>query len=210
MRGAPYLTVLLLISLVAPVFSQPAMPAYLGGVGLKIHTGVWVPQGAASPVGSRPLFGGELGMENHRLGLYFTVSGFGGKADQPVSYMNEGVARQANKISGHFAQLTFAYSFLQWKQGCVQGLFGAGSASMRPDGNSDHGGSWAFSLGTAYKYFLTPITPVDLQLKYHLLRYRNEGGTDLSGFPLTLTLGIGLFIPGCERPARSNDMPLPG
>ena len=52
-------------------------------------------------------------------------------------------------------------------------------------------GSFDFSNGLRFKYFLRPRLYIGLSAKYHLINYYNKGGTDVSGNAFTIDLILG-------------------
>ncbi len=167
---------------------------------LGIYGGMWRPNSNLAILGNHPQIGIISGVSHNRAVFNFNfMIGFG---DTPNYY--HVVADNTHFTSKSFLSIHLGFdggieivktmgSALITTAGLAFEGFEALSLSQQETyGMTRFVGSFNLNVGLEYRFLFSDNSFIGFQTKYHLVNYRNEGGTDLSGNVATFGLVFGI------------------
>lgn len=182
----------------------------MGNVGLI--TGIWIPTGKASLLGSHPVFGFYGGAQGTHWGLDGNMHFRFMESDKPYHVMHKDTLRASKHFFGGYIGVDGFYENPALVRGKILhpyfifGLAADGFDTYEGKGKNDNESIFApsFNIGLANRFFYSQSGYLSLEARYHLVAYDNEGGTDLSGFPVSILLKWGFMDNVPARNALKN------
>jgi hypothetical protein len=188
---------------IAKIYNQPVggeLPEGLLHYGFS--AGMWIPDDKLITLGMHPSIGVNAGMRYHRMiyniGAAFRIGG------SPNEY--EVVYKDSLYTTDKFLGINFSLEagrqVISWRRHELDILGGLdlevmNVLTLKNDlNNADDNESKAITspsmhLGAGYRYYLNNERYIGLSSRYHLLNFKNKGGTNLRGNALTITLEYG-------------------
>lgn len=175
-----------------------------GGSTLSVMSGVWVPTGHLTTLGTHPSIGISVGGRNY-WNEYDIVWAFRFLSPTPRTYTfqrNDSLFTSNHYDGGyigfdytrylvHRTRYEFGFvSAVAYDYFSVANGFGGGEAEAHHWGSLNEG-SFDFNNGFRLKYFLRPRESIGIAIKYHIINYANNGGSNLGGNAFTLDLSFG-------------------
>lgn len=183
---------------------------------LCFSAGLWMPQENASLLGNHPIIGGQAGFRKdkmtYNLSLAFRVL----KSRNQYVILVDGVKDSTNYFLGGYIGIDIDRSLISCKKHQIDLLAGIGYDSFEAlyqntdDDNPDNDtrfaiGSVNMNFGLGYRYYYKARKYIGLQAKYNVVNYSNNGGTNLAGNCLTVSIIMGgLTNPG--KYSRLDDL----
>ncbi len=168
-----------------------------------IMVGSWFPTGNLRTLGSHPSVGISLGVRDKK-NEYDVVWNFRFLNPTPHSYqvLRNDTLYNSNYYDGGYIGLDYTRYIIhktKYELGLISAIgydyFSIANGFGGSDTNSKmiplNVGSFDFSNGFRFKYFLGPKSYIGVAAKYHLINYCNSGGTDLGGHAFTIDLIFG-------------------
>jgi hypothetical protein len=220
----PGAIIIVLFALVLPVFSSQITPASADcfktpDISLEksdysisaeafdfqaaLLTGVWIPTGNNDVLGVHPQFGGYVGAKRgcFEVGISGLLSFV--NAPQRYSVEYEGVVYDTKHYFGLCLGVDLGYEILYFRKNGFLLSAGLGydwflAEYFESDEQYKYIGSFFLNSGAGYRRYIFEsrygAVYLEVQVKYKLLDYKNEGGTDLSGDAVTIGLNVGKII----------------
>lgn len=174
------------------------------GPTVSIMTGIWVPTGHLTTLGTHPSIGISLGSRNVFNEYEFVWAfRFPGSSTRPYTFARNDSVFTSHYYDGGYVGLDYTRYIVhktRYEFGLVSAIaydyfsvangFGGGEAEDHHWGSLNQG-SFDFNNGFRFKYFLRPRLYVGLAVKYHIINYVNNGGTDMGGNAVTMDLALG-------------------
>jgi hypothetical protein len=170
-----------------------------GLVHMALTGGNWIPTGAATLLGNHPYIGLEFGGRDEKNRLIFAMSFKFGKSTNTYQIKRNNQLYDTDHFFGGYLGLEYARKIVGNNTHLLEAILGAGvdgfdvynpynedNEQMKPTSIF----SYNFNGGIQYSFFYNKSKTafLGLQAKYNVTNYRNKGGTDVTGNPITLGL----------------------
>ena len=164
--------------------------------------GMWLPFDRLSTLGNHPSLGGYAGFRKNKmfynLSLNFRVGG--AKNDYEVLYKDS--LYTTENFTGINIGIEAGRNLINWRRHEFGFLGGIDFESINvlylendPDSDEDDESKFITSpsihVGAGYRYYLANERYIGLSSRYHLLNFKNKGGTNLRGNAVSVTLEYG-------------------
>lgn len=163
-----------------------------------LYSGIWNPAGALNVLGNHPLIGISLGLKKNRWMMDIVGELRFAKAQNPYFVNTTNGLEVTDKFNGGYMGLEFGRELYQGKRQEFDLLTGIGyegfdAITGRSADDNVALASKNINLGLGYRFYLHPYstTYVGLQIRYALIDYDSNGGSDLNGNALMLRLTFG-------------------
>lgn len=167
-------------------------------VSAGLYTGIWIPYGRNSLLGSHPLFGFHFGAGRSKV-IYDAVFEFRfGDSREEYVVQYKGAAVTTDHFFGGYMGVNVSYElFRRGKYGAyaLGGIGGDGFDVIEGSEEEDGKSIFVFNAnaGMGWKRFSKDGTYVGLEARHNFVRYKNEGGTSLFGNTVTTKFVLGIF-----------------
>lgn len=163
-----------------------------------VYSGSWNPAGNLDVLGNHPLVGVTLGLKKNRWMLDIVGELRFSKAQNTYMVNSPTGLEATDKYNGGYMGLEFGRELWQNNRHEIDLLSGVGYEgfdAITGRGSDDNVSlaSKNINFGAGYRFYLHPFstTYVGLQMRYALIDYNSDGGSDLSGNAFTLRLTFG-------------------
>ncbi len=172
---------------------------------INFFTGIWIPFDNASLLGNHPLLGMQGGVRSQKMTYNFTMAFKFVKSKNEYTILREGNTETTDYFFGGYIGADVERQIFKFRKNEIDILAGVGYDGFEAvnvnteddDPYNDKGhsiNSANFNFGLGYRRYLANKTYFALQGKYNIVNYNNQGGTNLSGNCLTISLLIGGFF----------------
>jgi hypothetical protein len=179
----------------------PRIPA---GIHAAAYSGVWIPHGNLSHVGSHTYIGFQLGASGMipRVSISVSCAARLGSMSEWINVKNDDSVYQSNSYSAAYIGLDGSYALARYKAHVLDIEGGLALdvqrvlSLKRTDINTKVTQtifSPDINVGLGYKCWFNK-TYIGVDVKYHFLFYKNDGGTNLSGNAITVGLVLGHIL----------------
>jgi hypothetical protein len=170
---------------------------------IAANAGIWIPYDKLSTLGMHPSIGGYAGLRHNRmiynLGLGFQV----GSSANDFKVLYKDSVYTTNDFTGINISLEAGRQLINWHRHEFDLLTGLDLELMDvlnlkndPDNKEDDETKFLKSpsihLGAGYRYYMNNERYIGLSGRYHLMNIKNNGGTNLRGNALSITLEYGI------------------
>ncbi len=171
---------------------------FLPDLYMNICTGVWMPQQKARLLGNHPYFGFGLGWQKRKMRYLISIAFRFSDAPNEYQTIYQNRLVTTNHFFGgyfgaDFERTLFQRQKHQWE--LLGGIGWDGFDTVKTDQKNNEDGksinSVNLNIGLGYKYFYHKNLFWALISKYNFVKYRNTGGTDVTGNTVTLGLVLG-------------------
>lgn len=169
--------------------------------------GVWIPTGAATLLGNHPYLGLELGAFDDKNRINLALSFKFGKSPNTYQIKRHDQLYDTDDFFGGYIGLDYGRKIAGNNTHSLELTAGAGLDGFDVYHTSDEDErermkplsilSYNFNGGAQYSLFYNKSKSdfLGLQVKYNVTNYRNKGGTNLKGNPITIGLIWGMASP---------------
>ena len=187
-------------------------------------SGMWMPVGELSVFGIHPEIGFQVGGQDGRFMLDFTLLFRFADTKKPYAYkryIRESwggyVSRQSNSFRGTYLGLDFGYVAYKKKRSQVDVLAGLAYDAIteigldddyneRPEDIYDRAGFWDYrsasynlNIGIGYRYFISKDLYLGVKAKYNFVDYSDRHLIDYKGYPVTVHFTFGGLFANREK-----------
>ncbi|MBO9562184.1 MAG: hypothetical protein J7621_05390 [Niastella sp.] len=170
-----------------------------GGVHIALISGIWIPTGAATLLGNHPYIGLEYGGRDDKNRLVFTMSFKFIKSQNTYQIKRRDQLYDTDHFFGGYLGLEYGRKIVGNNTHLLEATLGAGVDGFDVYNSSNENSdqmkpvsilSYNFNGGAQYSFFYNKSKTdfFGLQVKYNVTNYRNKGGTDITGNPITIGL----------------------
>jgi len=168
------------------------------------YTGIWIPGGNAALLGNHPVLGLQGGIWKDKMKYNASFAFRFLKSKNEYSYTKDGIQDSTDYFLGGYIGIDLERVLLRIKRNELTVLAGVGFDGFEtistnteddsPDNDKGHSvNSINTNFGIGYRYYLKNNLYVALQGKYNIVNYNNQGGTNMSGDCITISLLVGGF-----------------
>ena len=176
--------------------------------------GIWIPTGAATLLGNHPYVGLELGAFDDKNRINLSLNFKFGKSPNTYQIKRNGQLYDTDDFFGGYIGLDYGRKIAGNSTHSLELTAGAGLDGFDVYHTSDEYErdqmkplsilSYNFNGGVQYSLFYNKRKSdfLGLQMRYNVTNYRNKGGTNLKGNPITVGLVWGMASPRDSYPHR--------
>ncbi len=176
--------------------AQKTLDSHIAG-----FTGVWVPTKRLSVVGNHPVIGIVWGFSGRRFLVNMPIGFAFLSAENPYTLTDDdGNSYTSRRFKSLLIGLEPGYMIYSSSRSSFQVTTGLGYESINMySENEEDGqpsvfvGTFSCSAGISYRHYLKDMGHgyIGIQLRYHFLNYKPDGGTNLSGDAFNIRLMAG-------------------
>ncbi len=165
----------------------------------SFYTGLWMPDGHLALLGNHPKVGVRYGVMSKKTIWELNIGGAFLKSQTPYLAKYAGTIKETDHFENVFLGLNFGYKLYQHQRQSIfinAGVAYEGLMTFKYNEDDDNDDNmlhtFNFNMGATYMYQFINHTYLALEAKYNIVRFKNTGGTDLSGnyFGINLIYGF--------------------
>ncbi|HPT03173.1 MAG TPA: hypothetical protein PLJ84_11295 [Bacteroidales bacterium] len=168
----------------------------------SFSTGMWIPDQRLDTLGRHPYLGAQIGLKHNRYLADLVLDLRFGSSPNTYQVVIDGETWDTEKFFEMSWRLDFGYELFNIRRtemlflgglgyDCINAVNETNDPDNEDDDVSKYLHSFNMNLGGSYRYYLNNNHYLAVTGKYHVLNFRNKGGTDLKGNALTLSLEYG-------------------
>jgi hypothetical protein len=177
---------------------------YKPDVHLNLYSGIWIPTGNAALLGNHPFIGVQGGIRSKKMTYNLSLAFKFINSANDYYILKDGIVDTTDYFFGGYVGLDIEREILKSKKHEFDLLAGIGydgfdsiktnTEDDNPDNDKGHPiNSVNVNFGLGYRYFYAKKRYVGLKGNYNVVNYNNDGGTNLLGDCITISLSIGGF-----------------
>jgi hypothetical protein len=171
---------------------------------INLYSGIWIPFDNASLLGNHPLIGFQAGIRSQKMTYNFALAFKFIESKNEYEILRDGNIETTSNFFGGYFGAEVEREIYKYRKNEFDLLGGVGYDGFDAvnvntedsDPNNDVGhsiNSVNINFGLGYRHYFRDKRYLSLQGKYNFVNYNNQGGTNLAGNTLTITIAYGKF-----------------